>query len=111
MPVYLFTIVVMDSASGRQIKEGVMEYKSPDLDRVYQGGEARCRQKWGNSLESFDCVMVSKQSVRFKQYLAVKEGSVWMGPNGWEVGADDNRPGAPLGEKRSGGGRYRAPGR
>ena len=74
MPFYLITVHLKEERKAtpqgkrtEEMRKGIRQWKSPDLDKVYQICAAKCRQKWGDRLLHFDCVMISRHS---GEYLA-----------------------------------------
>lgn len=64
MPLYLITVKLKRSA----LVETIREYPNRDLEKVYQKLYYACEKKYGSKLEYFDCVMISKRSIRAAQF-------------------------------------------
>jgi hypothetical protein len=76
MPFYLITVCLkgerVATPTGKRsdvLSKGVRQWKSPDLDKVFQICAAKCRQKWGDRVISFDCVMISRHSGTYLDYI------------------------------------------
>ncbi len=79
MPYYKITITL---PNGQRVS-GIKEEINPNIDNVYHMYETRAYSHYGNhEIKSFDCVMISKRSDDYKDYmqslLAKKEAKKWL---------------------------------
>lgn len=66
MPFYKITIILR---SGKMIS-GIKEEINTNIDNVYHIYENRANSHYGSyEIKSFDCVMISKRSKDYKEYL------------------------------------------
>jgi hypothetical protein len=72
MPVYLFTVVTRTGTgrNGVETHAGIREIADTNIDWIFQKAESKCRLKWGEKLESFDVVMISRRSPKYTQLVA-----------------------------------------
>jgi len=80
MPFYLITVCLKEerraTPTGKrneELRKGIRQWKSADLDKVYQICVAKCRQKWGERMLHFDCVMISRHSEAYHTYVRGRE--------------------------------------
>src|ERR1700744_2557941 len=73
MPVYLFS-VKLKGRFGRpeRVLNWYREYDYFDIDRIWQRGEIKCREKGREELLGYECVSVSRKSSRYQKYLAAE---------------------------------------
>jgi hypothetical protein len=76
MPFYLITVHLKEERKatptgkrGEEVRRGVRQWKSPDLDKVFQICAGKCRQKWGDRVIHFDCVMISRYSGEYQAHV------------------------------------------
>ena len=71
LPFYKISISLKktdQSVSGRSISV-IREFSDTDLDRVWHMLHVKCLEKWGRQLSSFDCVLISKRSPDYLQFI------------------------------------------
>lgn len=80
MPFYLITVHLKaerrpnkPGAPSEELRQGIRQWRSPDLDKIYQICSTRCRQKWGDRVIRFSCVMISRYSLEFQAYARGRE--------------------------------------
>ena len=71
MPYYKISFT-LSNPTDRQKDQPVKtyrQYKETDIDRVWHLVEKKCREKWNDRLIGFDCVIFSKRSPDYQEYL------------------------------------------
>ncbi len=65
MPYFLITVQVRD----KKKVEAVREYPERDLEQVYLKLRYKANEKYGQALQYFNCVMVSKHTAEVRAYV------------------------------------------
>jgi hypothetical protein len=65
MPYFLITVQVKD----RKKVEAVREYPERDLEQVYLKLRYKANEKYGQALQYFNCVMISKNTAEVRAYV------------------------------------------
>jgi len=71
MPVYKVSFILKADLSNPQAlkREVYRQYEEVNIEIVWQKLENKCRGQWADRLEAFECVMISKRSADYQQYL------------------------------------------
>lgn len=99
MPIYKITLVLRSEGPPYQNATRLVfrEYPSADLDAVWHKLLLKSEEKWGRDLKDFDCVMISKRSPQYRNFL--KDQAHQKGPTSFlSVQGKRNHPPASSGK-------------